>query len=570
MVLIDGIPEPRLTVESFAVTGPLDIRSTRVFADIPGDTPGVLARWLCSRVVIAWPVRLVDDETIWPVLMQGELKRVVSSTAVGEQGLWFDLVDTWGDTTAGPVETIWWQNPDGSLLAQPYGLLSIGSGGNRSVGTFDVGGTPVRVIQAGSGLAWSVADALETVSVFAGLNLSLRGLPREVANAELLKEIDLTKPIAAALTGILEPYGLVIQRDLMRQGVAVVERRAVRPIGQGRPIRAAWAHNGQPLGDALKITADRPAQAAQLWVARAGGWLVESTFDLVGGWDPALQGQPDSDYDKGASTDFATYANVYRRWVLNEDGFFTNPPYNRGPAFDLLSFFGLDPIDPQPLVFRSNVTLQDDGTPLKPVVEMSTDSGSNWSVFPNTALILDSRAGVYLDPTKLPAAFLTAAKAGLARVRVTAGLMSPHRIELTRWRGNPFTGKLPPRVFDLADVFRFQRVDPQSIHSPDIAAGNTQADEVDQTQQMFRWLVQRMDRFERGGEPSDGRATLQLAGVWPTLRIGDRLLDARGPGTAADGQAQALARRGAYVRAYESLLAPRNRKGQTTTIDLTF
>jgi hypothetical protein len=570
VVLVDGIPEPRLTVESYSVKGPMDTRSARLSLDLPDNVPGLLPRWLCAQVVIAWPMRLVDDQIAWPVLMHGVLKLVASSESAGEKGLWFDLLDNWDALTSKPVDTIWWLNTDGTLIQKPQGVLSIGADKNRSASKFDIDGQQAHVLELGSGLAWTVRSALETISAPAGLSLSLQGLSRELANAPLLKQIDLTEPLAKSLVSVLDPYGLVIQRDISLAGTSVIERRAVRPISLGRPIRVAWTSKDQPLGDVLKTKTNRPAQAAREWIARADGWLIESTFDLVRGWDAALEGLADDEYDKANSSDFTTYADVYRRWVLNEDGFFTNPPYNSGAGFDLAAFFGDAMVNPQPLAFESNLALQDDGTAFKPIIEMSTNGGAGWSIFPSKSLILDARVGVYLDAQALPSAFLAAAKSGQARIRVTATIRSPVPIEISRWKGNAFTGKLPSKVFDLSDVFRFQRIDSASIHYADVQAGNLQADELDQTNPMLDWLIDQLSLNEQGGASGEGKATLDLTGFWPMLRPGDRVLEARGGGVAANGEAQAITRSNAHIRSIDARLKTPRRGGRTTRLELTF
>jgi hypothetical protein len=563
--MIDDIPEPRLALESIKAQGPLDRRSARVLLDEPMDSAGVLQHWLNARVSVAWPVRLNDDEIVWPILMQGELKEVQSSDSVGVRGRVFELTDLWSGSVSRPLDTVWMLNPDGSLISQPTGKLVVGQDSNRSAARFSINGVLVFVIENGSGLSWSVRDSLETISATAGLGLSLAGLPREVADTEIEKTIDLAKSVSNMLRSLLESFGLVIQRDITRQGGTITELRTVRAISSGRPIRINWGDDDRPMGDALKVKADRPTPTARLWIARAGGWRVESTFDLVGGWDPALEGQPDDEYNKNKSSNFTTYADVYRRWVLNEDGFYTGAPYNRGPAFDLTTFFGGANVDPQPLAFQSNLTLDGFGSPLKPIVEMSTDSGLNWSVYPKSTSILDDRAGVYLSSVSLPANFLTAAKAGTARVRVTASLLSPLRVEIPRWHGNAFTSVLAPLVFDLSDRFRFQRVNKNSVHYTGVLTGTLAADEVDHSNPMLGWLVRRLGRHSR-----DGRATLELAGAWPLIRPGDCLREVRGPGAAANGQTQALTRRGASVLACETWFTKRQRSGRTTRLDLSF
>lgn len=569
VVLIDGVPEPRLAVERYSVKGPLSIGSAVLLIDLPEGASGVLERWLCSQVLIALPVRLSDGGASWPILMRGVLERVDAGEAAGSRERLLVLFDDWEDLLSRPADTIWWRNPNGSLVKRVSGLLAIGSNANRSAQTYAINGIQAHVIQPGSGLSWSVADALQTLSALSGLGLALRGLPREIANAQLMKAVDLTKPLKPALEGILEDYGLVIQRDLSRDGGAVTERRAVRPYATGRPIRIVWADGTQSIGDVLSVGSDQPAKAAQQWVARAGGWKVESSFVLVGGWDPALEGLADDEYDKQKSSDFATHADVYRRWVLNEDGLFSGAPYNRGPAFDLTGFFGNGAVDPQPITFESNVTLTDDGTPVKPIVQISTNSGAGWSIFAGAKEMLHGRAGVYLDPTALPTAFLAAAKSGTARVRVTASLISPVPIEIKRWHGNALVGTRPAKRLDVSALFSFRRVDPQSIHYAGIHSGLFTADVADHANRMLRWLIDKMAGL-RAYAPSNGRASLQIAGTLPTLRPGDRLFDAGGPGLAADGRSQATSSVGATVLSFQTRHAHHPRKGRTTTIQLAF
>ncbi len=564
-VLINDTPEPRLSVESFKVRGPLDLRTARIMMDEPVGPAGVPQVWLNALVAIAWPVRLNDDETAWPVLMRGELKQVQATDSSAQHDRWYELSDLWGQAISQPLNSIPQLNPAGSLITQPYGALMIGREGNRSADRFTVNGEQVHVIQQESGLMWTVQSALEYLSASGSLDLLLTGLPREIAHADLDDTIDLTKPLDGLLENMLTECGLVIQRDIARQGGSISETRAVRPTGSGRPIRVVWANGLRPLGDALKISVDRPAQPAQLWTARAGGWVVESTFELVGGWAPALEGQADDEYDESLSSDFATYADVYRNWVLNEDGFYTQPLFNRGPAYDLALLFGEPGIDPQPIALQPNLTLDDKGSPLDPIVQMSTDSGSNWSVFPKSSTILKDRAGVYLDSQSLPTTFLAAAKAGSARLRATASLRSPLPVEQSRWKGNAFTSILPPRVVDLAETHLFHRVDQNSIHYDNIHAGALVADEVDDSHRLLGSLVKQMDHGSEGG-----RATLDLSGAWPLLRVGDCLREIRGPGVAADGWSQALTRRGAVVVGLETCFMGRRGGGGTTRIDLTF
>lgn len=569
VVLVNGVPDHRLSVVSLSVTGPLDRRSALLVVDTSQGVPGVYAHQLCAEAVVALPMRLSDDSLRWRVLSRGVLKDVTDEEAAGRAGRYLRVVDAWDDTLSRPSGEIWWQNPGGVAVKQIEGKLLIGENTNRSSDTHTVNGQTIYVLERDSGLRWSVGEALASISAFSSLSLNLAGVPREVMDAELIRPVDLTGPVNKALEDILDDYHLTLRRDMVCEDGLVVERRHVRPTWTGRPIDLGWSDNNRAIGEVLKVGIDRPAQGMRRWVARADGWRVESTFELVGGWDPAQEGQADDEYDKQASSDFKVYENAYRRWVLNEDGFFTAAPYSRGPAYDLTALFGMGGVEPQPLEFESNLTLRDDGSPYKPIVEMSTNSGTDWSLFPAATDILDDRAGVYLDPTTLPAPFLTAAKAGTARVRVTASLSSPLPLDIERWHGNAITGTLPPLVLDVSDVFMFKRVDESSIHYPDVASGTLIAEESDDTIPMHRWLVDRMTRHQMTA-PADGLATLELTGTWAMLRPGDRLMNVRGPGVTADGWPQAMTSRGAIVRSIENRFVSDGDRGRTTTVKLAF
>lgn len=569
VVLVNGVPEPRLAVETYKVEGPLNVRSARLRVDAACLDPGVLHGWVNAAVMLAMPVRLVDDQVRWPVLMLGRLEEASHDKKSGRDACWFDLVDAWSETLARPIEAIWWRLPAGALLERDSGSLTIGRDGNRSADRYAINGKQVHVIQEDSGIGWMLSDVLEMLSAVGDLGLSLQGLPGETARSPLVNRIDFGRPLSFVLKSMFEAFGLVLQRDIRREDGTAHELRMVRPVAAGRPIRLVWPNQARVIGDVLEVNTDQPAQSSRLWIARADGWRVESTFNLVGGWDPALEGQADDEYDKKKSSDFATYADVYRRWVLNEDGFYTSAPYYRGAAFDLTSFFGTGEIDPQPLVFRDNLTCQGNGKPYEPIIEVSTDGGSQWTLIDTAVDILKDRAGIYLDQTTLFGNFLTAAKSGQARVRVTACLISPLPVESCRWFGNPYTSTLPEYVLDVSDLFFFHRVDSQSIHYADVMSGIMTADVINDSYALSAWLTRRVTEHARGGDRVGGEATLELAGIWFDLRVGDRLLDVGGRGVAIDGQAQALTDVSGTIRSVEARLATGANQGRTTRVRVT-
>ncbi len=441
----------------------------------------------------------------------------------------------------------WWADHHDTLVSMEQGTLVPGPNGNRSSRMYDIHGASVYVPQL-DGEPWSVGDALAMISAFAQLHLSLHLLPHTLKQAALLETVDLSRPLGEILRRVLDPYGLIVRRELWLDGHAVVEHRQVRSQHHGRPIRLRWAQLDQPLSDVLRIEHDAPVDAAQRWIAQASGWQMESTFDLVGGWDPALEGEADSAYDRTQSSDFAKYANVYRYWVLNEDGQFTASPYSRGEPFDLAAFFEDSRVRAQPLMFHACVTLDDAGEPRPAMVEISTDDGATWSQYPGEVEISTDRAAVYLNDSALPASFLAAAKSSTAKLRVTASLYSPQPMRVMRWRGNAFAGERPPRVLKVDHAFAFRRIAADSVNYSDVRAGTLASREVDQTQNLSQWLVARMDKAQWQPDAAlEGRGRVELAGAWPWMHTGDHLIEAGGPMLSAKNRAQAIAQGGAVV-----------------------
>jgi len=570
LVLVDGYPEPRLGVTDASYDGPLDRRVVTLTTAWDLAT-SARARWQRGTVVVLLPHRLSDDEVRSTVLAAGELTELADHEGPGQRHRRFQLRDSWQQTLEREPSAIPWVDPAGELVADAEGRFALGERPNRSGERFPVGGEPVHVFQQ-DGKPWTVGTALATLSAIGGLELALAALPNAIADQRLPRSLDLAEPIGALLEQLLTETGLLVQRTVEHVGGHVRERRAVRPITQGRPVPVRWPSERQPLSDVQRIDRTEPARAARPWIAQGGARLIESTFELVGGWDPTLAGEADSEYGRTTSSDFSRFANVYRHWVLNEDGAFTGEPYDRGERFDLTSFFDDARLRPQPLRFRACVTLDDTGERLPPIVEVSTDGGSSWSRYAGESIVADTRAAVYLNDATLPAGFLSAAQSGEARVRVTASLRSPRPVAERRWRGNPFAGQQSPRVFDLSDTFRFQRVAQQSIHRAAIDAGTLDAAEVNQRDELRRWLIDRMERAAviEDEDEADGEATLILNGAWPMLRIGDQLMNAGGEATRLDQTSQRIRGTGARVESVRLHFPVDQGQGPSTTVRVRF
>lgn len=524
IVMIDGQPVSELEVVEYRAEGLLNRRSVRV--EVAGRVEA--GRWLGRRAVVAWPVRLVDDSVRWPVLTVGVLKAVEREEGPGVIRRGLEIGDEWAERMDRPVEIVWGVD-QGRLKAWSVSgeapAMQIGRQANCSADRWLIHGRWVHVLEKGPRAGnWTVEKALESLSVWGGLELELGLLPAEIREAPLVREVDLSQPIGKCLERILQDYGLCIQRDLQRERGVILERRAVRPMERGRLVKWDWL-----AGAVLHIESEEPVSAAEEWIAEAKGWLVEGTFLLVKAWDRSLEGQADWIYSRVSNPDFATYANVYRRWALNEDGRYSGGVFGDQPAFDLSGFFGDPELGREAVRFEDCLTLDANGWPRRPIVEVSLDGGTSWSMYGGQVELEKSRAEVYLADATLPAEFLTAAKNGLARLRVTASLRNPRPVRISRWMGNPFEAVCRQRVLHTGEAFSFRRVHESSVHHALVRSGQCRADEVDDRAAMEKWLVEQIRRVRWAGGGGRGRGKLTTGRCWPLLRIGDRIRLRGGP-----------------------------------------
>ncbi|MCC7145150.1 MAG: hypothetical protein IT443_01755 [Phycisphaeraceae bacterium] len=546
-MLIDGVPEPRLLIESWERGGRMDIRT--VTATLAGEVePAVLDHWAQGEAVAAWPALLSDQTARWLVLARGRLDRQELEEAAGQQARQVTLAEQWEQLRQAVPQESWWDHY-GQLLAQRHqsAVLLAGTSGNRSARRWPVGGREIHVLQR-HGQAWTVRTALEYLSAAGGLDLIVNLIPGEIEHAPLLSSVDLDQPIGAGVEAILESYGLRIVRQMDRDGGKFIERRTVKPWRGQRRISLSSAQGGAAHAPVLKVQAHRPpVAAARPWVLLGSPWEVESTFELVPGWDPTLEDPqlPDYTFSRTNNSQFTRYANVYRLWALNEDGAFSAAPYQRGPAFDLGGFFASAWIRPQRLQFGSCLTLDDAGRRMGPIVEYWTDPAFGWRTFPGQVEMRADRAAVYLGDADLPGGFLAYARLGLAKLRITASLTSPQPQQITRWQGNPFLGTQRPQVLHLEKTFKFARVHAQSVHYEPVRSGQMAAAQSDSTVAMQTYLAGAMQRSTQVSASGQGQGKLALAGAWLTLNPGDRIV----PGnTWAWGRGeQAPGRSGAWV-----------------------
>lgn len=366
----------------------------------------------------------------------------------------------------------------------------------------------------------NVESAVEQLQRSDVLKLAAWGLP------EVMRQRPVRRPRGDDLTWgqILE--SLCSEADLQVDcllhwtGTGVRRSCVLRPVDRGRPNRIATGEMVHPATTLASLRGVCSDGGPVKYIARSSSQVVESTFQLCRGWDPAGEGLADEEYSRSQSSDFDAGVNVYRLWVLNEDGAFSGEPFLCGDAYDAAVLFEAEPgWYRQPLPFLPTLSQSAEGRSLGHIVEVSEDAGATWSQYGGRVETLDDRAGVWLADDVLPAGFLTAIKAGAARVRVTACLRSPDEMQMVRWRGNPFTGQFTEKLFDVSGLFAWRRVAASSKFYARVQSGLMRADEADDRLAMQRWLVAQSGEAGRGARGGQ----LRLNAVDIGWRCSDRL-----------------------------------------------
>lgn len=418
-----------------------------------------------------------------------------------------------------------WQGGEGVRIDPSHVYFNGGLDLLASGQSVDVHGRSCRVFSGQSdGEAWTVASALAY--------LLATELPAEMAapsEEELaaqagqveMDDLDVAgRTLGEALVEVARRGGLEVRSA--RDGLGVV---FFQPGFEGLPRglslqpagSAAW--DGQSnlfRGEVMLSGRSRPSV-----LALGDCKVYESTFELQPGWDGGLDTGRWRDTSASASGDWPAMSNVYRRWVLNEHGWYDDEPFGLAPfSFGPLSEdFKLD----IPRRFLPCVSTDASGQSLGVVVEVRCGADLPWRRWPVAAWVSPGECAVYLGGDALPGDFFQAAAHGEASVRVTAAVRSDTRIS-ARHEGDPAGGL---RVLDLGAKAHWRVVLPSSA----LAGGSNSA--CDDTPMLQQWADAQGRRLRFR---SQGHVT--LAWIDTSFFIGDRVAGVDGQGIdLSDGRA---------------------------------
>ncbi len=341
-----------------------------------------------------------------------------------------------------------------------------------------VAGRTCRVFDSSiDATAWTVADAigyLLATAVPGDVETPSQTEIENLAAGIELNSLDITgKSAIEALLSVAKLAGLEIRSA--RTGCGLV---LYRPGVSGRVRHVAL----QPAGSSLSTTDSnlwrgririqrRPSRCGVL--ALGAPKQYESTFELSAGWDTARETSRWRDFVRSESSDWQSVTDVYRKWVLNEHGWYGMNPWNLA----VYSFAGISGEDFTVRSARSFLPcLSTDlaGQSLGVVAEIRCGTNKPWRRWRGPLWVSKDECAVYLGGDGLPGEYFQAAVVGSAQVRVTATLQADARLV---WEvdGDP---NAPRNVIDASTRAGWKQVHDGSIfaNSQNVGTPLTQDD----------------------------------------------------------------------------------------------
>ncbi len=283
--------------------------------------------------------------------------------------------------------------------------------------------------------------------------------------------------------------------------------------------------------DFVDLAATMHLEAApRRYVARGDRKVYESTFDLVAGWEESLQTYNVDDFSPGRNPDFVTVRDVFRKWVLNEAGWYTDSPYNRGDPPDLSAIFEGAAYVRRPRRLLPCLSRDLTGRSQGVYAEVSFDGGTSWERLTLAARVLTGEGGLYLTEDTLPNRYLAAAMRNEVRVRVTAAIESDACLEAERSEDGATDLPGRTRRLQVPGGYRYRRVAATSRF-----CGSAEADEADDTA--------RLQALVDAAHEADQRAPVPGRIVVPWLALEHRAGE-RVPGVLGRGLDLALEQTG--------------------------
>ncbi|MCK4872741.1 MAG: hypothetical protein KAS72_08465 [Phycisphaerales bacterium] len=487
------------------------IDTTRGSDPIDGSDAHDVLSQLGREATVQWSWRVGDHGAHVSRWLTGEFSRFDMGLDPHSASAELLLKDRWSDVLDQHINSSWWNASDvNAEELRRIATMRAGPGANRSDIRRHVRGRSTYVFQEG-GAPWTLRDAITYLSVTLDLNLDQILLPSEQLTDGISLDLRVGGSIRSVLTTLLERHGMYIDRTT--GDAAARHGHRCRPIGRGRPITLTLRTRAQARSLIERIRCRLHRETQSLIVSVGPAREIEGTFLLLSTWDPQLEGESTSVYDRDHA-DFLPHAEVFRRWRLGE---------HEG-LFDLAAHFGVNSLPPTPLAFRPRrgEGVRDPSTGV--LVEYSLDSGNTWQAFTGAMTLAQGRGELLLTEHTLPSGFAAAGNAETLRLRIAAALRQPDVHPETRILGNVLCDM--SRIRDASDEPESTDVPDDDDSDPRDMPGAVEQDDEDDDGPADAFTAARVGESKVGDKDAD--IVVDIGPVDPGVRIGDIVTAVRG------------------------------------------
>ncbi len=527
-IMLEGREESRLKVIKIEHGSGVDGRRLLMRSWRPGDHTALMGECYSGRKVTVWtPVTQGGRANVWRrrILFAG----LVESCQVirGKTATCLEVIarDSLPSASATWIDSFWVNDnyqpltiKSGQVVFNPEGLP------NRTEGRYKLKGHSVYLFEAlaENGRLWTAGDAIEYLLAQVDEAIEVCGLESLRESQYCLNALEVAGlTVMQAIEKIVEGAGryFVLDRcpvgNCMTAVMRFTENSTGRlvPIAAGSAVRLDRTHFRYPVSNG----------EARLQVIATGGLKrYESTFELMPGWDRSLESPDYECYSAATSPDFIAVKDVFRKWVLNETGRYSQPPFDSGPRADLSGLFEGDAYticSRRFLPCISRVENASAGVTLKGgyYVEVSYNGGYRWLPYDGACHILTDECGIYLSHGQFDLTMWIAICKDVLRMRITASVESdtPLREVVTIRPGVGFQ-KARMATCDAGDRYRYWKVAPGSR----FYRGVNSAGQYDDGAALRRYAWQYGKRLFAQVEPA--RITIP----WPRMDIrpGDQIV----------------------------------------------
>lgn len=411
-------------------------------------------------------------------------------------------------------------------------VFNPGGKGNASTEPVEHNGTSYTVFarDPSSGKKWSCAhiiDYLLSEYIPPG-RLNRPGIEqlRCIAREHTVRNLDVTGlSLTEALGRCCEPAGIDFKFVPKDSGGGPGQAIVFYRPGQTREVEL----NLQPLGEKLCISKTGISEVqsrksfwpvTHKYIAQGDYKVYEATFELVKAWDPALE---ENNYDRFSpltNQEFHKVKDVYRKWCLNEAGDYTVEPYNQGDPFDFSLVFEGDNYVHRRRRFWPMLTTDRQGNSLGYYLQVSYD-GVHWWPYMYAFNNLLNECGIWLSSERLDVNTWIAALKGLLRFRITASVISDHRLTAELCNG-PMNSTVPviEHILRAPERFKFRKVSGKSIFSDCEDETIGEPDVADDSDALYEYVRQQAAFASQPFEKADVVTPFLCLDYQPGDRIG--------------------------------------------------